>query len=97
MSGLYVARNGYILAECPVHGHVSFNTIVEGCEECARERLAIQDQVRVLEAKHNAAKEYLASASTDHAEAVRRLDAALELVKASDKELNEALIKSYKK
>jgi len=33
------SRNGWWMDNCPKHGHTSFNTIVEGCEQCARERL----------------------------------------------------------
>jgi hypothetical protein len=33
------SRNGWWMDNCPKHGHTSFNTVVEGCEQCARERL----------------------------------------------------------
>ena len=29
---------------CPVHGLTSFNTIIDGCEQCAAKRLAEKDK-----------------------------------------------------
>lgn len=33
------SRNGWWMDDCEKHGRASFNTIVNGCEQCARERL----------------------------------------------------------
>lgn len=33
------SRNGGWMDNCPKHGRTPFNTIVDGCEQCARERL----------------------------------------------------------
>lgn len=37
------SRTGWYMDDCPKHGHTSFNTIVNGCEQCARERLEKED------------------------------------------------------
>jgi len=38
------SRQGYWMDTCPVHGLTSFNTIIDGCEQCAAKRLAEKDK-----------------------------------------------------
>jgi len=38
------SRQGYWMDTCPVHGLTSFNTIIDGCEQCAAKRLAEEDK-----------------------------------------------------
>lgn len=40
------SRSGYWLDDCPVHGHTSFNTIINGCEQCAANRIAGEDKAK---------------------------------------------------
>jgi hypothetical protein len=41
--GSNVARNYWWMGECAIHGETSFNSIIQGCEACARERLSKLD------------------------------------------------------
>jgi hypothetical protein len=48
INGFKVVRNHWWMDECKVHGVTSFNSIIEGCESCARERLARDSEVSIV-------------------------------------------------
>lgn len=44
--GYKVFRNHWWMGECSIHGETSFNSVIEGCEACARERLERESKVK---------------------------------------------------
>ncbi len=44
--GSVVVRNFWWLEECAIHGYTSYNSIIEGCELCGRERFNSKDVVK---------------------------------------------------